>query len=424
MSHIFISYSSQNRPYAKKLASFLINKGFKVWIDTSSLQYGINWWNAIVDGIVNCSAFFIIMTPDSYESEWVQRELFIALHEKKPIFPLLLKGKLWEIFYNHHAFTVENDAVPDDPFLADLSTIITPDKGEDISDLPVTADTTAIDTDDIYDQFEIAKQDQQWSLVFNLAGRLKASGVTNAEIEDAERLARMVIERDQFIQWVAIPAGRVRLSEYEWHSLPPFRISKYPVNVAEYQKFMEDQGYYRKELWKTAGWNWKVQHQIYQPARWNPTQMNHPVVGISWYEAEAYCRWLSRYLDDEIALPTELQWQYSAQGDPQIFTKYPWGNKWDVSRCNNSVPPCNSQGIMPVNAYESTGQSAFGVVDLAGNIWEWTASDFDSQPNIKVLRGGSWLDQDERSFQIDYRCGDTVTSREYNYGFRCARIGG
>lgn len=98
MAHIFISYSTQNAQYAFGLAKKLREEGFDVWIDDSKLRSGDNWWEVIVRALRGCSAFLVIMTPESKNSRWVQREVTLADNWQKPTFPVLLAGDNWEIF--------------------------------------------------------------------------------------------------------------------------------------------------------------------------------------------------------------------------------------------------------------------------------------------------------------------------------------
>jgi hypothetical protein len=98
MAHIFISYSTQNAQYAFGVAKKLREEGFDVWIDDSKLRSGDNWWEVIVRALRGCSAFLVIMTPESKNSRWVQREVTLADNWQKPTFPVLLAGDNWEIF--------------------------------------------------------------------------------------------------------------------------------------------------------------------------------------------------------------------------------------------------------------------------------------------------------------------------------------
>jgi formylglycine-generating enzyme required for sulfatase activity len=138
-----------------------------------------------------------------------------------------------------------------------------------------------------------------------------------------------------------------------------------------------------------------------QPYSWNDKQWNgdaQPVVGITWYEAAAYCRWLSVQTGDNYRLPSEAEWEKAARGtDGRI---YPWGNQSpDETRANFEFGH-----TMPVESYPA-GASPYGVLDMAGNVLEWTRSKYraypyapndgrekGSKPEEKqfTLRGGSW----------------------------------
>ncbi|MEZ4668694.1 MAG: SUMF1/EgtB/PvdO family nonheme iron enzyme [Anaerolineae bacterium] len=98
MSHVFISYSTQNSQYAKLLADKLRQEGFDVWIDNSKLRSSDNWWESIVRALRDCAAVVVIMTPEAKASKWVQREVTLADIWQKPTFPVLLAGDNWEIF--------------------------------------------------------------------------------------------------------------------------------------------------------------------------------------------------------------------------------------------------------------------------------------------------------------------------------------
>jgi formylglycine-generating enzyme required for sulfatase activity len=166
--------------------------------------------------------------------------------------------------------------------------------------------------------------------------------------------------------------------------------------------------------------------RFWHDSQWN--QPDYPVVGVSWYEALAYCRWLSDATGETITLPTEEQWQYAAQGDDN--RRYPWGDVWDCGRCNNSVKPCQSEGTTPVRQYEGKGDSPFGVVDMAGNVWEWCLTDFDNKTNdrdssaaSRVIRGGGWFYFSTADCRCNFRYGDAPYGC-YNFrGFRLVRIG-
>jgi formylglycine-generating enzyme required for sulfatase activity len=149
------------------------------------------------------------------------------------------------------------------------------------------------------------------------------------------------------------------------------------------------------------------------------------VVGVSWYEAVAFCHWLSAASGEKIALPTEQQWQRAAQGDDG--RAFPWGNTWDAGKCNNNVDKKGIGRTTPVTAYPG-GSSPFGVFDLSGNVWEWCLTSYAEESNdvnieaeYRVLRGGSWNDDDIDVFRAPSRDRNYPNGRNGNWGFRCAR---
>lgn len=90
--HIFISYDHDDRAYARTLAEHLRQQGLEVWMD-DRIDYGDRWWRTVDRAIRTCAACVVVMTPAAEESPWVERELLLAQREKKPIYPLLLRGR-------------------------------------------------------------------------------------------------------------------------------------------------------------------------------------------------------------------------------------------------------------------------------------------------------------------------------------------
>jgi formylglycine-generating enzyme required for sulfatase activity len=212
---------------------------------------------------------------------------------------------------------------------------------------------------------------------------------------------------------------------FDWIEIPKqgYSIAKYPVTNAQFRKFIEAEGYKNQQWWTQAGWKvreegwhhdggWKPSGTPWtEPRYWRDSKWNgdtQPVVGVSWYESVAFCLWLSEVTGEKIMLPTEEQWQYAAQGaDGRI---YAWGPKWDASRCNNNVDQKGVGKTTPVTQYEGKGDSPFGVVDMAGNVWEWCLTDYQNKTNdinseatYRVLRGGSWVNSSSDFFRCDSR---------------------
>jgi formylglycine-generating enzyme required for sulfatase activity len=136
--------------------------------------------------------------------------------------------------------------------------------------------------------------------------------------------------------------------------LPAYRIGKYPVTNAQYAEFVHQTGH---TITPEAGWRGQS-----PPA----DKLDHPVAGITWYDALAYCEWLSQQTKRTYGLPSEAQWEKAARGEDG--RAYPWGDDWDPERCSYG----HSQ-TTPVDAYPE-GSSPYGCYDMVGNVGEWTRS--------------------------------------------------
>jgi formylglycine-generating enzyme required for sulfatase activity len=214
-------------------------------------------------------------------------------------------------------------------------------------------------------------------------------------------------------EMIAVSAGSLLIGEgRDRHKLflPAYRFGKYPVTNSEYRRFVEAGGYRNEEWWTGAGWA-AVGQQKDQPWLWSDTRFNRPsqpVVGVSWYECVAYCRWLSTETGLQYRLPTEAEWEKGARGVDG--RKYPWGNEFEASRLNAEEGKQVVYAITPVAVYP-TGVSPYGAFDCAGNVWEWCATkaansqlkpypydttddewtkEYLEGTESRALRGGAW----------------------------------
>ena len=302
-------------------------------------------------------------------------------------------------------------------------------------------------------------------------------GFTPLPVAEAEE------ERVPDIVWCDIPAGPFLMGsvknepetyadEKPQHTLnlPRFYLSRYPITNAQFRPFVAGNGYTNPAYWTPEGWAWrqgaeadlgpydnypktdfKTQLREWlanrptekrnQPYWWNHAQLglpNRPVVGITWYEAAAYCRWLTKQLQGagsnlrawkdnqvitmdlqsqicHVQLPSEAEWEKAARGADG--RRYPWGAQWREDHANTKeaeLGQTSAVGLFPA------GASPYGCLDMVGNVWEWTRSrwgrdvmrpDFSypyvaddgreasSSPAVPVLRGGSW-----GSNERDARC--------------------
>ncbi len=213
-------------------------------------------------------------------------------------------------------------------------------------------------------------------------------------------------------EMATIPAGGFVYGDDKetMHIDEEFQIDIYPVTNSQFAEFIKNKGYRDDALWSDEGLKWRTKNEILQPKLWNDEKWNqpeHPVVGVSYYEAEAFARWSGK------TLPTEIQWERAARGTDG--REYPWGDEFDKEKCNTK-----ESGIRKttrVTRYPN-GISPDGCYDMAGNVWEWTVSNY--QKDDLVLRGGGWF-----SFRDFARCADRSgyfpNDRNFDVGFRCVR---
>jgi len=218
---------------------------------------------------------------------------------------------------------------------------------------------------------------------------------------------------------VHVPAGTFTMGSDDWwpkaqpehkRYVKGFYIDKYEVTVERYAAFIKATGH-------TAPSNW-VNGQFPK------AKAGHPVTYVSWFDADAFCRWDGKHL------PLEEQWEKAARGtDKRAF---PWGNRFSKKKAN--TPQLGFGNTMKVGSFLE-GVSPYGAYDMAGNAWEWVDNWFKPYPGnkhpdenygerFKVLRGGSWYDC------TYYKCGISAPSynriffnpntKNNNFGFRCA----
>ncbi|OQA14691.1 MAG: Serine/threonine-protein kinase pkn1 [bacterium ADurb.Bin363] len=225
--------------------------------------------------------------------------------------------------------------------------------------------------------------------------------------------------------WMGSNTGEENEKPVHKVTLDSYYIDKYPVTNAEFDKFIRESGY-------TGTGEWKKYY--------NKETKNHPVVAVNWFEAIAYAEWAGK------RLPYETEWEKAARGND--MRKYPWGNKWEKSRCNTPdlndpeiikkrVDIYDGKGTTPVGSFPD-GASPYGVMDMAGQVWEWCEDWYDENyysklgkacknptgpesGEYRVLRGGAW-----GNLSGACRCTCRSYSQKpdyinFNVGFRCVK---
>ncbi len=216
-----------------------------------------------------------------------------------------------------------------------------------------------------------------------------------------------------------VPEGEVTLEENtETFTIDkPFYIAKYPLTYIQYCAFLRaEDGYTNSEWWQGLGFKGN------KPVKQFNRRDNHPAENVAWFEAVAFCCWLSKKLGYEIRLPTEWEWQQAATGGVPD-NKYPCGSEWDSSRANTyeSELSCSTAvGIYP------QGASPVGALDMAGNVFGWCLNDYDNPSETKlsgdgkrVVRGGAWAN-DWAFARVACRFPFPPTTRVIGIGLRLA----
>ncbi len=216
-------------------------------------------------------------------------------------------------------------------------------------------------------------------------------------------------------EMLRIPAGEFLMGSQEQDDEQPpcriflggYAIYRNPVTVAQYRRFCRETG---RKMVPEPLFHW---------------QEDQPIVNVTWLDAIAYCRWAGG------RLPTEAQWEKAARGTDG--RKYPWGDVWDCTRCANAESEEDRRSASEVGRYPQ-GASPYGVLDMAGNVWEWCADWYDESgyqnspdqnpigPDVgfyRVLRGGSWLYSCPEDFRVSRRHKSDPQTGNLDYGFRC-----
>ena len=182
-----------------------------------------------------------------------------------------------------------------------------------------------------------------------------------------------------------------------------FEMAQAPVTVSQYGAFLNSEAAKQQRWWSAEGWEWVHgracgwgRENRWQPDAWEIQRQfpYHPVSGVTWYEAVAYCNWVASETKRTIRLPTEEEWEWAARGEDGV--PFPWGDLFDASKTNSLEADLN--GLVDVITIEGD-QSPFGVSEMAGNVQEWTGSSYTpisgevySATNLRVVRGGSFND--------------------------------
>jgi len=243
--------------------------------------------------------------------------------------------------------------------------------------------------------------------------------------------------------WIELAGGRFVMGDEKDSSaheveLSPFQISKYPVTNAQFAEFVNAGGYHEKKWWSKDGWEYRQKEKWQQPRYWDHEDFNlpnQPVVGVSWFEAAAFCNWLSEQTKMSARLPTEAEWEFAARGSEG--RKYPW---------NDTVPTVEHANYEDLKLNRPTAVGSFplgatptGIFDLSGNVWEWCGDWYGDNyyaeckkekggvvenptgpktGSWRVLRGGAYY-SDATGLRGSWR---DLNYPDYRYDSNCFRV--
>jgi len=471
VTHIFISYSRKNLESAQNIVDALAEKEMKTWVDWKSIPSGEDWWERIRMGIEEADSFLFLISEDSVKSEVCLKEIEQAVKNNKRILPVVIRDvppeeTHTEIAKRNWIFCREGDDFEN----ATQRIIDTLNTDFEWLQFHTRLQVKALEWD---------REDRDTSLLLHgnelreaeqflakstpesepLPTELQRQYVELSQKNEKRRkyliaivaflilglVAGPILLREKAIpgQWVSIPAENfvMGMDEEEaafansscqegafdpsgctpadelltWSgrqvdtALDEYAILENEVTNGQYKQCV-DAG----SCTPSDDWTYKS------------NTLNQPATMLNWYQAGEYCAWLGG------RLPTEAEWEKAARGSEGNY--YPWGNTWDRNKAN--LENFGVESVQSVAKYASSDLSPYGVMNMAGNVQEWTASELSylaegqtfTNPILEreddgsdwpvIVRGGSW--KNERSEGMgSYRGVESILGRREEVGFRC-----
>lgn len=420
MGHVFISYSRANEAYVRTLSIDMRRRGFDVWMD-DRVDYGSVWNEMIIEAIETCSAFVLVISPDSDRSEWVERETMLAQRAGKVLLPLLLEGRQLPQTTEIEFTDVTGGRLPDDAFYARLAKLTKPRARTGMLVTPPEVQVRKI----------LAEDDQppaRPSTPRPPQSTRRVSGVALIGMAIVFVLmvsgAWLILTSRESAHEAALGRARAFIGsndDWEYYSelFDGVEMMLVPTGcfmmvVPEPDAGEPDQ----RETCLEAFWidRTEVTNQTFAQLDGEATTdpnwsgSRYPREQISWDEARDFC------IARGGSLPTEAQWAYAARGPASNL--YPWGETFvpdNVAYAANSGNRTVAVGSHP------HGDSWVGVLDMVGNVWEWVddSETLDDGVAYRVVRGGAWDTSLERQLQATTRLSRDPAFRREDQGFRC-----
>jgi formylglycine-generating enzyme required for sulfatase activity len=355
------------------LAADLQANGWPVWIAPDSIKPGEKWVEAINRGLEESGVFVLVVSPAAVESRWVRTETNLAIeleHEGQiRLTPLLFEAvslpPLWRA-YQRIPFRRDYDS----GFTQLLARLVDP-----VSSAQVVVGGPGVEV--------VSPRERE--------RQLKVAATPNRRID-----------KKIGIELIRIPAGEFLYGDdNETCTLPEFWISRTPVTNMQYKRFLDTNPTHEVPE------NWDSEQRTF-PA----DKADHPVMLMNWDDVRDFCKWAG------LRLPTEEEWEKAARGTDG--RAYPWGNTLPTGALCNFDQQIGD--TTPVGRYSPQGNSPYGCVDMAGNVWEWTASWYDKEYKYRVLRGGSLNEHDPKWLQSMFRLPNHRGFEDAPKGFRVCEI--
>jgi formylglycine-generating enzyme required for sulfatase activity len=399
MADIFISYSSNDRDRVIPIVKVLENQDRSVWWDREILP-GKRFSDVIEEEISAAKCVIVIWSISSVKSDFVQTEAAEGAERRILVPAMIDKVKIpFEFRRINAADLTDWKGEPSHAGFQQLIKALTDLLGPAEVQVAMHESQKTAPTEPIPNTAPITRTKPS----------PEKSGIRTVEKKP------FIIEKSDHSDidaMVKVPAGEFIYQNGKAKIEKPYMIDVYPVTNNQFRKFIEAGGYKNLNFWSAEGQKWLKKSKASAPAYWNDEKWNqpeHPVVGVSFYEAEAYAEWSGK------RLPTEKEWERAARATDG--RKYPWGNEFDPERCNTSESEIGS--TTPVTQCPK-GISLVGCYDLAGNVWEWCQDWYDESKSEKIFRGGSWnYYQDNAECSNRFKCHSY--GRDNDIGFRCVR---
>lgn len=424
MPKFFISFNSVDRPDVRYFVNKLkeaLPRHVEIFYD-EELRPSERWWDVILEQIATADAVLCVLTTEFFDSAFCRAEYLEAVRLNVPVVPLLwrdidIPGEFAAVQYvKMSGWVASGNDIPG-RLTRHLVEYLTNPRS------PVRGGTPTPNPD------HVLPPDWDWS-----GARPRGWKHTRPTAEEHDPtnptqphpfIAGPAILPIPFA-WMKVDAGKVFLEAGGYirennkrFPVKPFYIGRYPITNAQFRVFVQHPHGYQEPRWwdfSESARAWRRDHHQPFPAEFDGD--NLPRTQVTWYEALAFCTWLSDQTGKRISLPTEQQWQLAAQG-PQGH-EYPWGDMAPNHTLANYdwAHPTPT----PVGEYPD-GASPYGVEDLAGNVWEWCSTSWVDGDSLigdhpRVVRGGAYSFKAE-GLRAAGRYSNSPSHANLALGFRC-----